>query len=114
MKALVVDSSNTMRSVLRRILTMRGFEVTEADNYQQANPLVTPPDIVPEWYLLPFYAMLRSWVWDIDIPFTHIVLISSKLGGVILMFMRLHLAGLATMIVGSLIVTNYQGLAALL
>jgi hypothetical protein len=35
-------------------------------------------------------------------------------GGVILMFMRLHLAGLVTMIVGSLIVTNYQALAALL
>ncbi|MDE1937613.1 MAG: cytochrome b N-terminal domain-containing protein [Alphaproteobacteria bacterium] len=30
------------------------------DNAIQANPLVTPPDIVPEWYLLPFYAMLRS------------------------------------------------------
>jgi len=30
------------------------------DNYQPANALVTPPDIVPEWYLLPFYAMLRS------------------------------------------------------
>ena len=30
------------------------------DNYEPANPLVTPPDIVPEWYLLPFYAMLRS------------------------------------------------------
>ncbi|GAA0575031.1 cytochrome b [Rhizomicrobium electricum] len=30
------------------------------DNYIQANPLVTPPDIVPEWYLLPFYAMLRA------------------------------------------------------
>ena len=30
------------------------------DNYQPANPLVTPPEIVPEWYLLPFYAMLRS------------------------------------------------------
>jgi len=30
------------------------------DNYIQANPMVTPPDIVPEWYLLPFYAMLRS------------------------------------------------------
>jgi len=30
------------------------------DNYTQANPLVTPPEIVPEWYLLPFYAMLRS------------------------------------------------------
>jgi ubiquinol-cytochrome c reductase cytochrome b subunit len=30
------------------------------DNYVPANPVVTPPDIVPEWYLLPFYAMLRS------------------------------------------------------
>src|SRR5690349_2303570 len=30
------------------------------DNYQPANPLVTPAHIVPEWYLLPFYAMLRS------------------------------------------------------
>jgi two-component system chemotaxis response regulator CheY len=36
MKALVVDSSNTMRSVLHRILSMRGFEVAEADNCQQA------------------------------------------------------------------------------
>ena len=31
-----------------------------ADNYIPANPLVTPPDIVPEWYLLPYYAMLRA------------------------------------------------------
>ena len=30
------------------------------DNSIPANSLVTPPDIVPEWYLLPFYAMLRS------------------------------------------------------
>jgi len=30
------------------------------DNYTPANPLVTPPDIIPEWYLTPFYAMLRS------------------------------------------------------
>ncbi len=30
------------------------------DNSTPANALVTPPDIVPEWYLLPFYAMLRS------------------------------------------------------
>ena len=37
-----------------------------------ANPLVTPPDIVPEWYLLPFYAMLRS--------------IPQKLIGVIVLF----------------------------
>ena len=30
------------------------------DNYVQANPLVTPQHIVPEWYLLPYYAMLRA------------------------------------------------------
>src|SRR6195952_5537652 len=34
--------------------------VGNPDNYIPANPLVTPSDIVPEWYLLPFYAMLRS------------------------------------------------------
>jgi quinol-cytochrome oxidoreductase complex cytochrome b subunit len=34
--------------------------VGNPDNYTPANPIVTPPDIVPEWYLLPFYAMLRS------------------------------------------------------
>lgn len=43
-----------------------------ADNYVEANPLVTPPHIVPEWYFLPFYAILRA--------------IPSKLGGVIAMF----------------------------
>ena len=30
------------------------------DNYIPANPMQTPPSIVPEWYLLPFYAILRS------------------------------------------------------
>jgi ubiquinol-cytochrome c reductase cytochrome b subunit len=34
--------------------------VGNPDNYIPANPVVTPSDIVPEWYLLPFYAMLRS------------------------------------------------------
>ncbi|NBR78836.1 MAG: cytochrome b/b6 [Alphaproteobacteria bacterium] len=43
-----------------------------ADNYIPANPLVTPAHIVPEWYLLPFYAILRA--------------VPDKLGGVILMF----------------------------
>ncbi len=42
------------------------------DNYIQANPLQTPASIVPEWYFLPFYAILRS--------------VPSKLGGVMLMF----------------------------
>jgi ubiquinol-cytochrome c reductase cytochrome b/c1 subunit len=44
----------------------------EPDNYIPANPLVTPPHIVPEWYFLPFYAILRS--------------IPNKLMGVIAMF----------------------------
>jgi ubiquinol-cytochrome c reductase cytochrome b/c1 subunit len=43
-----------------------------AINYQEANPLQTPSHIVPEWYYLPFYAILRA--------------IPSKLGGVVAMF----------------------------
>ncbi|HHG90970.1 MAG TPA: cytochrome b/b6 [Devosia sp.] len=46
------------------------------DNYIPADPLLTPPHIVPEWYFLPFYAILRAI--DFDMWF-----ISSKLGGVI-------------------------------
>ncbi len=42
------------------------------DNYIPANPLSTPPHIVPEWYFLPFYAILRA--------------VPDKLGGVALMF----------------------------
>ena len=49
------------------------------DNYIEANPLSTPAHIVPEWYYLPFYAILRAITFDIG-P------ISSKLGGVIAMF----------------------------
>ncbi|PQA86788.1 cytochrome b [Hyphococcus luteus] len=50
-----------------------------ADNYIEANPLSTPAHIVPEWYFLPFYAMLRAITFDIG-P------IPAKLGGVITMF----------------------------
>ncbi|MEX2631822.1 MAG: cytochrome b/b6 [Tistlia sp.] len=57
-----------------------------ADNYIEANPLSTPAHIVPEWYFLPFYAMLRAVTFDIAIPFTGVVLIDAKLGGVIAMF----------------------------
>ena len=42
-----------------------------ADNYIMANPMITPAHIVPEWYFLPFYAILRS--------------IPNKLGGVLAM-----------------------------
>jgi len=50
-----------------------------ADNYIPANPLVTPPHIVPEWYFLPFYAILRAF--DFDIWF-----MPAKLLGVLAMF----------------------------
>jgi ubiquinol-cytochrome c reductase cytochrome b subunit len=56
------------------------------DNYIEANPLKTPSHIVPEWYFLPFYAILRAITFNISIPFTDVVLIDSKLGGVIAMF----------------------------
>lgn len=42
------------------------------DNYIPADPLVTPAHIVPEWYFLPFYAILRA--------------VPDKLLGVLLMF----------------------------
>jgi quinol-cytochrome oxidoreductase complex cytochrome b subunit len=58
----------------------------EPDNYIPANPLVTPPHIVPEWYFLPFYAILRAITFDIGIPFTSVKIIEAKLGGVIAMF----------------------------
>ena len=35
-----------------------------ADNYIPADPMVTPPHIVPEWYFLPYYAILRAFVFD--------------------------------------------------
>ena len=50
-----------------------------ADNYIEANPLSTPASIVPEWYYLPFYAILRAVTFDI-------LFIDAKLGGVIAMF----------------------------
>ena len=55
------------------------------DNYIRADSLKTPAHIVPEWYFLPFYAILRAITFNISIPFTDIVLINSKLGGVIAM-----------------------------
>ena len=56
------------------------------DNYIPADPLVTPAHIVPEWYFLPFYAILRAITFDITIPFTGIMICPAKLGGVLAMF----------------------------
>jgi ubiquinol-cytochrome c reductase cytochrome b subunit len=48
------------------------------DNYIPANPLSTPAHIVPEWYFLPFYAILKSFTVDFILP--------AKLWGVLAMF----------------------------
>ena len=48
------------------------------DNYIPADPLVTPSHIVPEWYFLPFYAILRAT--------PDILFINAKLAGVLAMF----------------------------
>jgi quinol-cytochrome oxidoreductase complex cytochrome b subunit len=56
------------------------------DNYIPADPLVTPESIVPEWYFLPFYAILRSIDFSIGIPGTDVTFITGKLLGVIAMF----------------------------
>ena len=50
------------------------------DNYIEADPLVTPAHIVPEWYFLPWYAVLRA--------------IPDKLGGVIAMVSAIGIIGL--------------------
>ena len=50
----------------------------EVDNYIPANPLSTPTHIVPEWYLLPFYAILKAFTTDF-------LFIPAKLWGVLAM-----------------------------
>ena len=61
----------------------------DPDNYIQANPLATPAHIVPEWYLLPFYAILRTFdntVWVVQlVQFLTFGIVDSKLFGVIAM-----------------------------
>jgi ubiquinol-cytochrome c reductase cytochrome b subunit len=49
------------------------------DNYIEANPMSTPAHIVPEWYFLPFYAILKSFTTDF-------LFIPAKLWGVLAMF----------------------------
>jgi ubiquinol-cytochrome c reductase cytochrome b subunit len=60
------------------------------DNYIEANPLVTPAHIVPEWYFLPFYAILRAFtadVWVVQIvQFLSFGIIDAKFFGVLAMF----------------------------
>ena len=60
------------------------------DNYIEANPLATPTHIVPEWYYLPFYAILKAFtsdVWAVQlVEFVTFGIVDSKLFGVLAMF----------------------------
>ncbi len=60
------------------------------ENYIEANPLATPAEIVPEWYFLPFYAILRSFtsdVWVVQIAsFVTGGIVDAKFFGVLAMF----------------------------
>jgi len=64
------------------------------DNYIKANPLVTPLHIVPEWYFLPFYAILRS--------------IPNKLAGVVAMGLAIAILLIMPIIKETKLITKYS------
>ena len=68
-----------------------------SDNYILANPLVTPAHIVPEWYFLPFYAILRS--------------IEDKLQGVILMMLSIFILVFVPLYLNNLKETSFVPLS---
>ncbi|MGB0748580.1 MAG: cytochrome b [Magnetospiraceae bacterium] len=70
----------------------------EPDNYIPADPLVTPPHIVPEWYFLPFYAILRAFTFDINLG---VFVITAKLQGVVGMFAAIVMLALLPWLDGS-------------
>ena len=63
------------------------------DNYIEANPLVTPAHIVPEWYFLPFYAILRT--------------IPDKLGGVVIMGLSIIILAITPLLDTSVFRSTY-------
>lgn len=74
----------------------------QPDNFMMATPLITPHHIVPEWYLLPFYAILRST----DVKWTGIL----ALLGAIVMLEALPLLPFTTSASFLLLVLRYQWL----
>ena len=89
----VIKDMFAVAVVLTVFFAMIGFMpnyLGHPDNYIEANPLVTPEHIVPEWYFLPFYAILRAFTSDVWIvQLTSFVtggIIDAKFFGVIAMF----------------------------
>ena len=77
------------------------------DNYIPANPLATPAHIVPEWYLLPFYAILRAFTADVwivmAVDWITFGIVDAKFFGVLAMFGSLLVLGLAPWLDTSLV-----------
>jgi ubiquinol-cytochrome c reductase cytochrome b subunit len=77
------------------------------DNYVPANALVTPSHIVPEWYLLPFYAILRAFTGDVwvvmAVNWLSFGIIDAKFFGVLAMFGAIVVLGLAPWLDTSLV-----------
>ena len=75
-----------------------------ADNYIPANPLSTPAHIVPEWYFLPFYAILKAFTFNF-------LWVPAKLWGVMAMFGSILLLFFLPWLDGSPVrSTNYRPL----
>ncbi|WP_210530118.1 cytochrome b [Rubellimicrobium arenae] len=69
------------------------------DNYIPANPLATPSHIVPEWYFLPFYAILRAFTGDVwvvmFVDWITFGIVDAKFFGVLAMFGAIVVMALA-------------------
>ncbi len=59
---------------------------SESINYIEADPMVTPTHIVPEWYFLPYYAILRAFTDDYFLYWPISWLMSAKQAGVVAMY----------------------------
>ena len=85
------------RSYVRGILL--DTPCVQPDNYIQANPLSTPAHIVPEWYFLPFYAILRAFAADVWVVILvdglTFGIVDAKFFGVIAMFGAIAVMALA-------------------
>jgi ubiquinol-cytochrome c reductase cytochrome b subunit len=77
------------------------------DNYIPANPLATPSHIVPEWYFLPFYAILRAFTGDVwvvmFVDWITFGIIDAKFFGVLAMFGAIIVMALAPWLDTSLV-----------
>ncbi len=89
----VVKDLFALAVILAAFFAVLGFMpnyLGHPDNYIEANPLATPAHIVPEWYFLPFYAILRAFtgeVWVVQLAsFLTGGIVDASFFGVLAMF----------------------------